>query len=146
MAGADGQKAVRYSVRSFVTDHSVRAKVSAEGWVYRELFPEADGGTALLIAGRAMLESPEVIELALTLEDGQTWGTNVILPPTQGVVRVPFKDLKYFGHWPDVPKFQEGFRPDIRRLKAICISSGSWLYPATADMPHSFEISRLTVE
>ena len=66
--------------------------------------------------------------------------------PTQGVVRVPFKDLKYFGHWLDVPKFQEGFRPDIRRLKAICISSGSWLYPTTADMPHSFEISRLTVE
>ena len=146
MSGADGQKAVRYSVRSFVTDHSVRAKVSAEGWVYRELFPEADGGTALLITGRAMLESPEVIELALTLEDGQTWGTNVTLPPTQGVVRVPFKDLKYFGHWSDVPKFQEGFRPDIRRLKAICISSGSWLYPTTADMPHSFEISRLTVE
>ena len=87
----------------------------------------------------------EPVEVALMLEDGQVWGTNITLPKHWSDVRVPFADFRYFSHWP-VPRFKEGFRLDIRRLDSVCLCFGKWLDPSAAERAHSFAISSIRVE
>ena len=96
------------------------AYVPSDGKVYASAFQEAGPGRTLVITGRAVGSAAEQVEVALRLNDGQVWGTNVTLPRHWSDVRVPFSDFRYFSHW-NVPGRKEWFCLDIRRLDTICL-------------------------
>ena len=140
-----GLPACRYRAKNFIDRSAMNAYVPSDGKVYAAVFPEAGEGRMLIITGRAVDSVAEQVEVALRLADGQVWGTNVTLPKHWSEVRVPFSEFRYFTHWP-VPKFEEGFRLDIRRLDSVCLCMGKWLDPAAAGRAHAFEISSMRVE
>ena len=57
----------------------------------------------------------------------------------------PLEKLRYFGHWPNTPKFKAGMRPDIRQLEEISLGIGRWLHPKIEDRRHAhiYEISTI---
>ena len=140
-----GHLACRYRAKNFTEHEAMSACVPSDGKVYAAAFPEVGTGRTLTITGRAVGSVAEQVEVALRLDDGQVWGTNVTLPKHWSEVRVPFTDFRYFSHW-NVPTFKEGFALDIRRLDAICLCFGRWLDPSAAGRAHAFEISSMRVE
>ncbi|MBQ3289028.1 MAG: cellulase family glycosylhydrolase [Kiritimatiellae bacterium] len=140
-----GRPACRYRATNFVEREAMSAYVPSDGKVYAAAFPEAGEGRTLVVTGHAVGSVAEQVEVALRLDDGQVWGTNVTLPRHWSEVRVPFSDFRYFSHW-NVPERQDGFRLDIRRLDTVCLCFGKWLDPSAAGRAHAFEISSIRVE
>ena len=140
-----GSLACRYRAKDFIEHEAMCAYVPSDGKVYAAAFQEVSIGRTLVITGRAVGSVAEQVEVALRLDDGQVWGTNVTLPKHWSEVRVPFSDFRYFSHWA-VPERKEGFRLDIRRLDTICLCMGKWLDPPAAGRAHAFEISSMRVE
>ena len=140
-----GRPACRYRAKNFVEHDAMCAFVPSDGKVYAAAFPEVGVGRMLVITGRAVGSAAEQVEVALRLDDGQVWGTNVTLPRHWSEVRVPFSDFRYFTHW-NVPERKEDSRLDVRRLDTICLCMGKWLDPPAAGRAHSFEISSMRVE
>ena len=141
-----GNLAVKYAVRNFTDRSALMVHVPVRPGLYRELFPAAGAGGTVVLTGRSCTDGPERVEFVLTFEDGQAWGLNVTLPTEWTDLRIPFGDLRYFGHWKDVPKFQAGFRPDVRKLSRINFGTGRWLNKDAVDRPHAFAVSSVTVE
>ena len=140
-----GNPACRYRAKNFIDHEALYAHVPTDGKVYEATFPDVGEGRMLIITGRAVGSVAEQVEVALRLEDGQVWGTNVTLPKHWSEVRVPFSDFRYFTHW-NVPKRKADFRLDVRRLDTICLCMGKWLDPSAAGRAHAFEISSMHVE
>ena len=140
-----GRPACRYRAKNFIEHSAGNAYVPSNGRVYAAAFPDAGEGRVLVITGRAAVGIMEPVEVALMLEGGQVWGTDVTLPRHWSEVRVPFSAFRYFSHWP-VAKFEKGFRLDIRRLDSIGLCFGKWLDPPAAGRAHAFEISAIRVE
>ena len=140
-----GLPACRYRAKNFTERDAMSAYVPSDGKVYAAVFPEAAEGRMLIITGRAVGSVAEQVEVALRLADGQVWGTDITLPRHWSDVRVPLSGFRYFSHW-HVPKFEKGFRLDIRRLDTVCLCFGKWLDPSAAGRAHAFEISSMRVE
>ena len=140
-----GRPACRYRAKNFTEHDAMCAYVPSDGKVYASAFQEAGPGRTLVITGRAVGSAAEQVEVALRLNDGQVWGTNVTLPRHWSDVRVPFSDFRYFSHW-NVPGRKEWFCLDIRRLDTICLCMGKWLDPSSAGRAHALEISSMRVE
>lgn len=140
-----GLPACRYLAKNFLGASACNAYVPSNGRVYAAAFPEAGRGRTLVITGRAAKGMMEPVEVALMLDNGQVWGTNVALPKHWSDVRVPFSGFRYFSHW-NAPAFREGFELDIRNLDTIGLCIGKWLDPSAAGRSHAFEISAIRVE
>ena len=84
---------------AFIEHEAMCAYVPSDGKVYAAAFQEVSIGRTLVITGRAVGSGAEQVEVALRLDDGQVWGTNVTLPKHWSEVRVPFSDFRYFSHW-----------------------------------------------
>lgn len=138
--------ACRYQFADFMKMKSVSMSVPSDGKVYAAAFPEAGPGRELIITARAVSNEEERVEVALRLDNGQVWGTNVTMGRRWRDVRIPFSDIRYFSHWEDVPKRQKDFLLDIRRLNMIHLCAGRWLDPSAAGRAHAFEIASVRVE
>ena len=142
---ASGRPACRFKAENFVDRSSLMARVPSKGRLWAAIFPEAPQPTELFVAGRSLTAHVEPVELAFRFADGSVWGEVVTFPPEETVLRLPMEKLRYFGHWPNTPKFKAGMRPDIRQLEEISLGIGRWLHPKIEDRrrAHIYEISAI---
>ena len=124
---------------------STSFRLNADGPAYARLFPQAGRGTALRLRARALKPHTDKLEVALTLSNGQAWGTVVPISETWREIRIPLDSLRYFKHW-GLPPITDADKPDIRLAQAVNFCYGRWLFPDRAHLPHDVEVSSLRVE
>ena len=125
---------------------SISFRLSAAGADYTRLFPKAGRGRTLVLHARGVHPRTNRLELALLLDNGEAWGTEIELTPDWRNIRIPMDSLRYFRHWGNLPPIAPGTRPDIRRVQNVNFCFGRWLFPSAAHLPHAVEVSSLRVE
>lgn len=111
----------------------------------RRMFPDAGPGKEVVVKARALNVETKSVELALTQEDGLTWGKIIPLELDWKEIRIPFSDLEFFKSWSKKAKVPPPEGLDARKLERVTLTHGLWIAKDSADKPHSFEIGSIRI-
>ncbi|MFQ6130722.1 MAG: cellulase family glycosylhydrolase [Armatimonadota bacterium] len=124
---------------------SVRTDLSA---VVAARRPAARSHDSLLVRARAGEATTDAVEIVLSESDGTPWGATPALTTEWQDIRIPLSELGHFAHWQGTPEGRggEGDYCHVEDLATLTVTFGAWLYPDTADEPHSLEIEYIRLE
>lgn len=108
-------------------------------------FPNAGAGAAFVIRLRATEDVTKRVEFSVCQTDGRIWGTELPLTREWKELRVPFDELRYFSHYPKMPKLAPGERPDARKMTQIRFIFGKWIANGTEAKAHGFEVGSIRI-
>lgn len=103
---------------------------------------EAAQTDCVILKARAGRPNSDSVELVVIEKDGAPWGTEVKLDHRWQAIKIPFSELRYFGHWnPDAPgRGGEGDRLRPENVRSVNVCFGAFLYPEHYDERHAVEI------
>jgi hypothetical protein len=82
------------------------------------------------------------VEVALVEQDNSAWGTIVELSPAWQTIEVPLADLRYFGHWRQVPgRGGDGDRCRPEAVARVHLTIGAWLNTERAAEPWRVQLA-----
>lgn len=109
-------------------------------------FPKAGPGKAFVMRIRATDDATKCFEFSFYQHDGKIWGkSHVPLTREWAEIRIPFEELHYFKHYPNMPPLAEGETPDAGKITAIRFMYGNWISEGTAAQAHGFEVGSLRI-
>ncbi len=105
------------------------------------------GAKELVVRARAVTSETDKIEVVLLEQDGSPWGTVVSIGTDWQDICIPLEKLSYFAHWEGASAREPAVNQTIdpRRLSAVHVCYGAWLYPGYENETHCFELERISV-
>ncbi|MCC7495210.1 MAG: cellulase family glycosylhydrolase [Fimbriimonadaceae bacterium] len=98
--------------------------------------------SALRLRLRALTPAARAVEVVLTESDGCSWGTEVPLTADWQTVTVPLAKLRYFRHWATIAgRGGADDAPRPAQFVQLRLTFGSWLNPAAAGQPWTWQIA-----